>query len=552
MTDQSDSPLQELEKTYCPPLDPALLTAIALDFDLSDQTQIQQLRETLDALRLSAWEQEDLPFDPSGTSGQSPEHNGVDAECERTLSRSDTMPSRETDLTSLTSGVSGFNLEEAGANGRKNHVSYIVRSDGTLALHGATNEDKIDYLAEMFRSADRFTIQHTLQKSRGDVDRAMDELLNYVFFNEKIPGEDGLTVAVPKGVDGFQDADLLKKKGRRRKPKGKALARDQFARSSNCVEPVSVASNIWAIAEKDVNFIFSLTSAVLPKEKIRSAYHANGASLPVTIRALANAHAPADKESIQNDGLMAAQVSELTQHFPMVSLETSAGLLSITRQIPSAAKELAEVMLKAPEMQQRPASEMIKITAFPPSLDEEDDEAEPRLIGPRYAHNLENVRSTANVHFSAGAEAFSKASTAYRRGKSDRLMGGAAAYYSSVGRDHLEHARRNAAAAADALVDQQSTPTRLDLHGVSVQDAVRISRERVYAWWDSLGDTKHMGGSSFDRTQGGLHIVTGKGIHSHDKTSRLGPAVGKMLIRDGWKVEVGEGSLTVVGAMRRR
>ncbi|OJK02404.1 hypothetical protein ASPACDRAFT_76781 [Aspergillus aculeatus ATCC 16872] len=557
MADQSDSPLQELEKAYCPPLDPALLTAIASDFDLTDQTQVEQLRGILDALRLSAWEQEDLPFDPSGTSGLSPDGNGFDMDgaCERSPSHTDTMPSRETDLTSLTSGMSGFNLDDPSANGRKSHVSYIVRSDGTLSLHGATDEDKIAYLSEMFRSTDRFTIKHTLQKAGGDVDRAMDELLNYVFFDEQIPDEDGITVAVPKGVDGFQGAEAVRKKGRRRKPKGKAIARDQYARASNCGEPLSMSSttsNIWATAEKEVEFIYSLTSAVLPKERIRSAYHANGASLPTTIQALAKTYAPEAKDCLEIDELLAAQVSELTQQFPTITSDTFAGLLIITRQIPSAAKELADVMLTVPETSRAPLSELIKITSTLPPLDNEDEVAEPRNPGPRFAHNLENVKSAAHVHFSAGAEAFSKASTAYRRGKSDRLMGGAAAYYSSVGRDHLELAKRNAAAAADALVDRQSTSNRLDLHGVSVQDAVRISRERVSAWWESLGDTKLMGGSSYERAQGGFHIVTGKGRHSHDGTSRLGPAVGKMLVRDGWRVEVGEGSLTVVGVMKQR
>ncbi|BCS16019.1 hypothetical protein ALUC_80226S [Aspergillus luchuensis] len=132
-------------------------------------------------------------------------------------------------------------------------------------------------------------------------------------------------------------------------------------------------------------------------------------------------------------------------------------------------------------------------------------------------------------------------------------MGGAAAYYSAVGRDHLERAKRNAAAAADALVDSQSTWNSLDLHGVSVQDAVRISSERVSEWWDSLGDAKYMRGSGASNpVQGGYRIVTGLGRHSHDGTSRLGPAVAKMLAREGWRVEIGAGVLTVVGVVRRR
>lgn len=128
------------------------------------------------------------------------------------------------------------------------------------------------------------------------------------------------------------------------------------------------------------------------------------------------------------------------------------------------------------------------------------------------------------------------------------MMGGAAAYYSAVGRDHLERAKRDASAAADSLVDSQSHSSMLDLHGVSVQDAVRIASERVEEWWESLGDAKYMRGAR----PAGYRIVTGVGRHSHDGTSRLGPAVGKMLAREGWKVEIGEGMLTVLGVTGNR
>lgn len=126
-------------------------------------------------------------------------------------------------------------------------------------------------------------------------------------------------------------------------------------------------------------------------------------------------------------------------------------------------------------------------------------------------------------------------------------MGGAAAYYSVVGREHLERAKRDAAAASDALVDAQSTADMLDLHGVSVQDAVRIASDRVAEWWEALGETKYI------RRDGAVtyRIITGVGRHSHDGTSRLGPAVFRRLVSDGWRVEVGEGAFTVTGVARR-
>lgn len=151
----------------------------------------------------------------------------------------------------------------------------------------------------------------------------------------------------------------------------------------------------------------------------------------------------------------------------------------------------------------------------------------------------------------AGQVAFEKASAAYRRGKSDRLMGGAASYYAIIGRDHVDRAKRETAAAAEALVDSQSTKTVLDLHGVSVQHAVRIATSRVENWWESLGDSKYRTGGGAARREG-YRIITGLGRHSKNGMARLGPAVARTLAKEGWRVEVGEGVLVVTGMVRHR
>ncbi|KAH8427742.1 Smr domain protein [Aspergillus melleus] len=560
MDDKSDSLFKELEESYCPPLDAALFTAIVCDYDLTDATQVQDLRDTLDTLKLSAWEQEGLPFDPSGTSGLG-SVEGLDVDgipSERSVSQNGTIPSRETDLTSLVSEFSSSSVNDQNKNHRKDQsglserVSYTVAADGSLRLSGATQEDKIAYLTEMFPSADYYTIQHTLQKSSGDVDRSMDVLLNLVFFDEQPSNEPDAKVAIPKGIDGFQDgldAEISRKKGRKRKGKNK-LARSQEVSAFDSEELESPRPvNKWDSAQRDVDFIHSRTSPILKKETVTSTYHANGASLSSTIRSLASASAPVKEEDIKQDPVTLAQVAELMQEFPSIPPTTFAGLLMITRSSTSAASELADAMLTGPATPS--VSELIKITAAPLPLDMDDEAPSQRKAAARIARDYTTVRSTAGAHFAAGAEALSKASMAYKRGKSDRYMGGAAAYYSSVGRDHLELARRNAAEAADALVDSQSSSNMLDLHGVSVQDAVRIAGDRVTDWWESLGDAKYVRGGS-GSIRGGYRIVTGLGRHSHDGTSRLGPAVGKMLAREGWRVEVGEGVLTVTGVVRRR
>ncbi|KAL4778146.1 hypothetical protein BJX76DRAFT_157578 [Aspergillus varians] len=548
MVENNEATLKELEKSYCPPLDPALFTAIVFDYDISDSEQLRQLRDTLDALKLSAWEQENLPFDPSGTSGL---NSAAGLDSDPSLSQADANLSRGTDATSEFSSLS---LSEMSRSACSSGVAYILGPDGSFALSGATEEDKIFYLSEMFPSTERFTIQHTLKKSNGDVDRAMDVLLNFSFFEDEQPEGEGEKVTLPKGVDGFENGDAGRKKSRRRKGKKRNgnphhPGSPVDPESELAMSDSSATVNKWDSAQKDVEFICARTFPILKKETVTSAYHANGASLPATIQYLANSHAPKDKTTIDEDLVMTSQVDELMQDFPNIAPELLSGLLGITRNSISAAHELAKAYMTNPTPQS--AINLIKFTTSPPPLDIKEM-PERRAAESRSSEGYEQATASAGYHFSAGTEALTKASAAYKRGKSDKLMGGAAAYYSAVGRDHLERAKRNAAASADALVDQQSTWNSLDLHGVSVQDAVRITSVRVSDWWESLGDTKYMRGSDGDAARGGYRIITGLGRHSRGGTSRLGPAVGKVLAREGWRVEVQPGVLTVVGVVRRR
>jgi hypothetical protein len=99
-------------------------------------------------------------------------------------------------------------------------------------------------------------------------------------------------------------------------------------------------------------------------------------------------------------------------------------------------------------------------------------------------------------------------------------------------------------------VARQSSPYDLDLHGVTVANAVRIARERVQAWWDGLGDQKYVRGGGRN-SHGGFNIVCGVGHHSLDRKSHIGPAVWNMLLKEGWRVELNRGSMLVTGVNRR-
>ncbi|EED23317.1 Smr domain protein [Talaromyces stipitatus ATCC 10500] len=540
MVDGTTDLLHELQNEYCPPLDTALFSAIISDFDLTDATNLGQLRDTLDALKVSAEEQQDLPFDPSGTGGLA---STEAVQNDGTTSRHDTNGSREdTDITSLQSDLSSVWIGSDDSRTIRTG-GYIVSPEGSLSLTGLTAEEKLIYLSEMFPSVAQYTIKHTLAKCDYDVDRSMDVLLNLSFFDSQPTVDDEIIISIPKGIEGFASPSTNgKRKGKNKR--SKARNSPVFSNNENAV-PSGAGSptNKWDAAKDDLDFIHSRTSSVLKKEAVMSAYHKNHASCAKAIEHLATAHAPIETGK---DTVVVSQVAELAQDFPGIPATTLEGLLAITGNSVSAANELARAMILRPSPQ---LSDIIRINAPAPVLDEDETPKRSSITIPRIASSYSTAQNIAEAHFAAGSTAFSQASSAYRRSKSDRLMGGAAAYYASVGRGHIERAKREASAAADAYVNLQSTSDVLDLHGVSVNDAVRIANTRVCQWWDGLGDAKYTVGGLAGKS---YKIITGAGRHSRDGTSRLGPAVGKMLAREGWKVEVSEGVLTVTGKRRAK
>ena len=180
----------------------------------------------------------------------------------------------------------------------------------------------------------------------------------------------------------------------------------------------------------------------------------------------------------------------------------------------------------------------------------------PRDISPHPADiDIASLNSAAPLQSSrasallvARSNAFAQAQAAHRKSKSIPLMGGAASYYSSVARDAHVALRQHESARASELVARQSRPGEVDLHGVSVSDATRITKVEVEQWWEREGREWSRAGKVMG---GGLRIITGVGRHSDGGKGKLGPAVRAMLQRDDWKVEEGEGVFDVVGKVRR-
>ena len=260
-----------MQNAYCPPLDTALFSAIISDFDLTNSTSLEQLKDTLDALKVSAEEQQDLPFDPSGTGGLAPTEA---VQNDGTTSRNDTNGSREdTDITSLQSDLSSVwigsdDSRKIGTGG------YIVSPDGSLNLTGLTAEEKSIYLSEMFPSVTQYTIKHTLTKCDYDVDRSMDVLLNLSFFYSQPNVDEDTIVSVPKGIEGFASPNTNgKRKGKNKR--GRAKNSPTFLDYENLMASSGPKSptNKWDAAREDLDFIHSRTSSVLKKETVTSILH---------------------------------------------------------------------------------------------------------------------------------------------------------------------------------------------------------------------------------------------------------------------------------------
>lgn len=167
----------------------------------------------------------------------------------------------------------------------------------------------------------------------------------------------------------------------------------------------------------------------------------------------------------------------------------------------------------------------------------------PPLTSPMTASiGLSQALELSTTHNLQRRQAGATAAQMYRKGASNPLFRQAAVVYAERAQEHSRAAYQATSTAADLLVDQQSRSGEVDLHGVFVQDGVRIARQKALNWWQNLGDAK-----SHKAKQIPLTIITGVGRHSAGGVSPLRKAVAAALIQDGWRVEVGTGKFTIYG-----
>lgn len=488
----------------------------------------------LDILRQSVPAEEESGFDASAGAGGTQENPFDGHRSESTGNRSALAWASSTDSTSISqetlSDLEGlsFDVSAPPSSSGGDTPSTSVPSQFDVL----DNVGKEKALIAIFPALKPFDITWTLKKLKWDASLAIDELMTQSFLEESGTRH--------KGIEAFSEE--APSKPRKTKRKGKKLNRtDETSKSPEDDRPLQ---SKWDAGKQDIEFLSTKTG--MPTAQISSLYHKNAASVRETILAITKAH---NEMGMEVDPVIQINAYELQNDYPALSIDDLEVLVEITYPSLSDARDLAKALCvpKVQSVSSKPGNIQIEFR-HAPILDDFPSPL-PSRTKPSTDRQVDYATASNNAQdFRAARErAQAQASSAYRKAKSDPLMGAAAGYYSQVGRDLGDRARVMESMAADSLVAAQSSRTQLDLHGVNVKDALRISKERVTTWWHELGELKAAPGGYI----GGFKIVTGVGKHSEGGRGKLGPAVGKMLIREGWKVEVGSGSLVVRGVVRR-
>lgn len=512
-------------------MDESLLIVLVGDYDLENAESRKDLEQILDNLKEEAVVEQELELAApvQNTSLQRVQ----DAEASQTTSRTSTTDIGE-NIDSITTGLS-----ELQATSEAAYADF--EPELPQGLENSSVADKEKWLKILFPAIEPIQISETVSKCGGNVQASIDELLNLSFINDDLE-DNYVPPPVLKGVDGFAEGRQTKKakaKGHRKKGKTQVLTANDLSDSAQS------AANVWKDTTEDVDFIVSRTN--LSSATVTSLYRQNNANLATTIRSLIAKEAESNAAMIKENEIIQLQAAELKLDLEGFNDSSIHGALLLARMIPSAARDLLEATIQS-HNENNKTGKLIGVAQYTPiNLSEDEAPTKKKTMSAVPIGDAVSLMSQAGVHSYHANQAFSQASSAYRRGKSDRLMGGAAAYYASVGHERRQKQKELMASAANAYVSQQSSSTVLDLHGVTVEHAVMLARSRVESWWESLGDRKYVVGGIGN----GYKIITGVGTHSAQGIGRIGPAVSKTLINEGWRVNVQRGEIIVEGRARR-
>ncbi|CAG8724459.1 3065_t:CDS:2, partial [Acaulospora morrowiae] len=154
-------------------------------------------------------------------------------------------------------------------------------------------------------------------------------------------------------------------------------------------------------------------------------------------------------------------------------------------------------------------------------------------------------RQMANEYMEKRNDAFRKAVKAWKNSRNSRYGdGGIASHYSADGHKYDQEMKKWNSRAVKSMLKQRSRIDEylLDLHGLTVNEAITVVKERLSRLHNSKGTTKS--GGMFFRP---LKIITGVGKHSPNGIAKLPEAIDRFLHENKWDFSKHKGYVLVKG-----
>ncbi|OAQ82348.1 smr domain-containing protein [Purpureocillium lilacinum] len=507
-------------------LDEALIVAIASDYNLADPNAYDAAKATLEDIAQSVPSEEATGFNPSGIPIV-PEGDSDGLKDEPTTTASVSQPASQTNATDPSSvGSAAADCSAA--------IPRLTSFDND------SQETKVLLLQSMFADLKPYDVEYALKKANGDVQTALDYLLNIQYLAS--------TGQQMKGIDGFftPEETAASSKGKRKRQGKKALSPSSDL--SDTTPP-----NLEANSQDDIQFIaerFGMRS-----EEVSDAYQKCDRSKGATAVELLDQFLSHGIETQDEAGKEHADaLARKYRHVPEKYMPT---IVHVAGSIPQFADDLASLLNKhfTKQSKAQKLDLTYRLTPLPREEIEGSDVSasagksggQVGLLGAKLhaapSMDYSQAVQAANKHHQDRVDALSSAAQLHRRGASSPLYRQAAGYYTDRAREQARYAQQATATAADLLVQEQSTSNSIDLHGVVVQDGVRIARQKTQDWWQGLGEFR----SKRAKEQGGFTVITGLGRHSAGGISQMRQAVAAALLQDGWKFHVETGRFVVTG-----
>ncbi|KAK2033879.1 hypothetical protein LX32DRAFT_580023 [Colletotrichum zoysiae] len=522
-----------------PLLDPTVVIVIASEVNLDDANQLGQVRDMLQSLAQNVLDEEASGFNASGVPDTIGSVDGAADVRDGSTSPSERLQPKDTD--SL-----GTTLTSPPPSEPEYDVPRIKTFDGD------SDQEKVLQLQEMFSDLKPHDVNFALKKAQGDFQTALETLLNLQFL-ESI-GER------PRGVDGFFLSENTQSSGKRkRKGKKRTDLRSDLSSSSSSVKEGSTMSDDNERVEK---ILFIVEKLDLPFDEVSDVFDAHKGSIEPTMIEFLDRYV---KQGVGawsgEDDYRKPRIQELKKQYRHIPEQYLAPLDEVTRSDHRWTEEVANLLNRYfGKLPARRLDINYRLTPLANAELEGSSEGWQRVVSPKSAvmsptgrtiststsscaspsttASYRQAMDTAVVFRDASNHSYSTAGQVYKKG---HLYRQAAGYYAERGREEARSFAKAKSVAADIHVASTSSATDIDLHGVEVADGVRIALERVWDWWNNLGEYRTR------KAQEGFTIVTGRGLHSAGGVSRLRQGVIAALVNDGWKVAIGTGSYRVTG-----